>query len=163
MTSRTFLDNSFDQGLISNRWHRILGVPIDAADEILVFAYRRQAELDERQIPWYLSCLHYVASQRNSETLATLIATEKSAGRYDTFELGDAYRYLGFEISNGLPEENHVIGTFNSRLEDTAPQQQAELRRSLQIIGDHLNSPKILAIATDSKLADRGSFPKDLS
>lgn len=149
-TNRMYFHLAYYQLLNCKRWHRVLGVPADAADELFIFAYQRQIEQDEHQIPWYLSCLQYLATQRNSETLSTQVATEKSAGRYDTFELQDAYRYLGFDISNQIPDEDHVIGTFISRLENTAPQQQTELRRSLQIIGEHMNSSKILAVASDS-------------
>ncbi|KAL9108363.1 MAG: hypothetical protein Q9227_006823 [Pyrenula ochraceoflavens] len=91
---------------------------------------------------------------RNSETLVTLLVTEKSEGNHDTLELQDAYHFLNFDPAYPPGDENFIIGNFRSRLESSAPSQESDLRRSLLIIGRQMNSQKIIAVAEDDNPND---------
>jgi len=76
------------------------------------------------------------------------VALEQSAGKYDVRQLADAYRYFGFHVGNPPSEDEHIIGTFQARMQD-APMQESAMREQLKIIGSHRKSKKILEVAED--------------
>lgn len=78
------------------------------------------------------------------------VAIERSAGKFDFHQLTEAYRYFGFNVDSSPSDDAHIIGTFQSRMQD-APMQAAQMREQLRIIGTHRNSTKILHIAEDGK------------
>ena len=115
---------------------------------MVVFAYREQCRSDPENIPLYLSYLTECANQRNSVLLQTQVAFERSQGKIDYQELRDAYRYFGLHVDGPLLDDDHIIGTFQSRVQD-APKQEAEMREQLKLIGSHRKSKRILSIAED--------------
>jgi ubiquitin carboxyl-terminal hydrolase 25/28 len=127
-----------------------LGIPPDASDDLIIFAYRKQVERDPASTHLYLTYLDQVAHERSSEALQTEIAIERSAGKFDFRQLNDAYRYFGFHVESPPSDDLHIIGTFQSRVQD-APMQQSQMREHLKIIGTHRNSKKILDIAEDCR------------
>jgi ubiquitin carboxyl-terminal hydrolase 25/28 len=128
----------------------VLGIPPDASDDLIAFAYRKQVEKDSVNRHLYLTYLIQVADDRSSEALQTEVAIERSAGKFDFRQLTDAYRYFGFNVESPPSDDAHIIGTFQSRVQD-APMQELQMREQLKIIGSHRNSNKILAIAEDCK------------
>lgn len=127
-----------------------LGIPPDASNDLINFAYRKQVETDPANTHIYLTYLIQIADDRSSETLQTEVAIERSAGKFDFRQLNDAYRYFGFYVESPPSDDAHIIGTFQSRVQD-APMQELQMREQLKIIGSHRNSNKILAIAEDCK------------
>lgn len=90
---------------------------------------------------YYFECLQDLANGRKSEELQVHVATLGSQGFYSRREVEAAYRYF-----NILPEhaihlnDDHIIGSFKSRLSDMSPSMAEETRRQLRIIGDARNS-----------------------
>ena len=76
------------------------------------------------------------------------VALERSEGKFDYQQLSDAYRYFGHPAEGSLLDDEHIIGTFQSRAQDS-PKQEAEMRGQLKIIGAHRRSKQILGIADD--------------
>ena len=132
----------------SKSYYTALGVPADIYEGFVFFAYREQCRSDPENIPLYLSYLTECANQRNSHELQTQVAFERSAGTIDYQELTDAYRYFGLHVKGPLLDDDHIIGTFQSRVQD-APKQEAEMREQLKLIGRHRKSKQILSIAED--------------
>ena len=125
-----------------------LGIPPDASDDLVIFAYRKQVETQPDSTHFYLSFLVQIADDRTSEALQTEVAIERSAGKFDFNQLANAYRYFGFHVESPPSEDAHIIGTFQSRVQD-APMQASQMREHLKIIGSHRKSNIILDIAED--------------
>lgn len=128
-----------------------LGIPEDASDRLVIFAYEKQKQTDSAQTPWYLSYLRNIFQARRSEILETHIATELSAGRFDAEQLTGAYSYFGLSMQGQQTDDEHIIGIFQSRLQD-ARLHESEMRERLSIIGEHRQSARIIDFASDSKL-----------
>ena len=125
-----------------------LGSVINFHDNLLSFAYDQQQVTDPANSPYYLQCLQGIAKGRKSESLHTKAAIEESSGKVSLDDIRSAYTALGLDPS--LPvDEDTVIGTFQSRTTD-APRQEAELRRCLKIIGQHMASRRIEDFAADA-------------
>ena len=67
-----------------------LGIPVNASDKLVEFAYYKQVETDVAQGPWYLSYLEQIANSRESEDLQTVVVMQQSAGRITFQQLFDA-------------------------------------------------------------------------
>ena len=130
-------------------WYRGLGVLPDVADEAVIYAYDRQCMNDPEYAHRYLDYLRSIASLRNSEALQLKYVTEESAGKYTTTQLDEAYLYFGFDPRTPPTDEQQIIGTFSSRLED-APMQESDMRRELRVIGTHMRSQRIMDVADES-------------
>ena len=128
----------------------MLGIPLDASDGLVRFAYRKQVERDPGNAHHYLTYLIQIAEGRSSDLLLTEVAIERSSGKFDYRQLTEAYRYFGFYVETPSLDDAHIIGTFQSRLED-APKHESQMREHLKLIGTHRNSRKILNIAEDCK------------
>jgi ubiquitin carboxyl-terminal hydrolase 25 len=128
----------------------VLGIPPDASDDLIKFAYRKQVETDPASAHLYLTYLVQIADDRSSEALQTEVAIDRSAGKFDLHQLTDAYGYFGFYVDSPPSDDAHIIGTFQSRVQD-APMQESQMRQQLKIIGSHRKSTKILDIAEDCR------------
>jgi ubiquitin carboxyl-terminal hydrolase 25/28 len=125
-----------------------LGVEANSSDGCIIDAYERQVETDPEDSVWHLSCLNKIANIRQSEELGVLVATEQSKGLFTIEQVRQAYRYFGFTRED--VDEEHIIGTYKSRLSD-APRQDSEMREQLRIIGQHRQSLRIKDVAKGSK------------
>jgi ubiquitin carboxyl-terminal hydrolase 25 len=131
-----------------------LGVPQDASDAIVRFAYQQQIRTNPKESAMYLTYLRAIVSHRRSELLETLLATEISAGKFDAGQLNDAYRYFSLSPQDENLTDDYIIGNFRSRLEDSV-KHEADMRAHLKIIGLHRQSRKIQDVASDGKLPNR--------
>jgi ubiquitin carboxyl-terminal hydrolase 25 len=129
------------------RCYTALGVPEDAADSLVIFAYEQQVKTDFIQAPWYLSYFKVINNRRSSEALETKLAVELSEGKFDAEQLTDAYIYFGLSLHSPTSDE-HIIGVFQSRLQD-ARVHELEMREQLRMIGVHRQSKKIIETAED--------------
>jgi ubiquitin carboxyl-terminal hydrolase 25 len=125
-----------------------LGIPVNASDELVKFAYHKQVETDVAQAPWYLSYLDQIANNRGSEDLLTVVAIERSDGRVDLQQLSEAYQYFGLRFDSLQTDDDHIIGSFKSRVQDS-PMHETQMRERLRIIGKHRKSTKIQDYADD--------------
>jgi ubiquitin carboxyl-terminal hydrolase 25/28 len=137
------------KGLINLRSRfTALGIPPDASDDLIIFAYRKQTKTDPANTHQYLTYLIQIADDRSSESLQTEVAIERSAGKFDSHQLTNAYRYFGYYIDSPPSDDAYIIRTFQSRVQD-APMQESRMREQLKIIGIHRKSTTILDIAED--------------
>jgi A repeated domain in UCH-protein len=135
---------------IAYSYYSSLGVPQDASDELVSYAYREQIRTNAREGPIYLTYLRQIAEERRSELLETLVATQYSAGNFDSEQLNDAYRYFAFyPRDNGLTDDL-ILGTFQARLQDSS-KHEADMRAHLRIIGTHRHSQRIKGVAEDGE------------
>lgn len=81
---------------------------------------------------------------------------EESSGKVSAEDVRNAYKALGLGLETEFLDEDHIIGTFQSRAADS-PRQEPELRRALQIIGHDLSSQKIQFVA-DKSMIDHSPF-----
>jgi ubiquitin carboxyl-terminal hydrolase 25 len=130
-----------------------LGISPDAADSLLIYAYRRQISTDASNVPFYYEFLRDVALERRSEALQTEVGVEESLGRFSAKALEEAYSSFGLSRKAYL-DDDHIIGIFTSRLMDM-PVQETELRNSLRIIGAWRKSPRIQAVADNGQSDSR--------
>ena len=141
-----------------HRCYTALGVPEDAADSLVIFAYEQQVKTDVIQAPWYLSYFKAINSVRSSEALETKLAVELSDGKFDAEQLVEAYNYFGLSLDSSASDED-IIGMFQSRLED-ARTHEFEMREQLRMIGVHRQSKMIIDTVEDGEnaLARDGTF-----
>ena len=111
---------------------------------------------DPEGTPYYLQALQGIAAGRNSEDLQTSVAIEASSGKVNASDIRKAYRTLGLALGSDYLDDDHIIGTFQSRAADS-PRQEPELRQALQIVGQHRSSQSIQAMASKSMM-DSASF-----
>ena len=125
-----------------------MGVEPTASDGLVIYAYKWQIATDPLRTAWYLSYLGEIATVRQSEEILFEIVVQKSQGRFDLEQVQNAYRYFGFTTDTA--DDEHIIGTYKSRLSD-APRQDSEMREQLRLIGEHRHSAKIKEIAKGSE------------
>lgn len=100
---------------------------------------------------YYYECLQDLAVGRKSEELQIQVATYGSQGFTSRRELDAAYKSFGIEPAHAKHlNDEHIIGTFRSRLSDISPHMAEDARRQLRIIGDARNSETIRAEASDA-------------
>lgn len=119
----------------------VLGLPQDASDSLVEYAYDQQCETDHGFIPTYLCGLRDISNERGTEALQLKVAIEESKGRVDWNQMAAAYTALGLPVSTDA-NEDHIIGVFNSRLQDS-PAQEAQLREYLRVIGEGIQNKKL--------------------
>ncbi|KAK5957548.1 ubiquitin-specific protease ubp2 [Knufia fluminis] len=130
-----------------SRAFTILGIPEDASDDLIVWAYQRQMALenDAMQTAKLMTALEDVQKQRQSEKLSEQVAIEWSQGRYGEQAISDAFRSFGISPDADLSDEV-ILGNFEARLSD-APAQEQQMRESLARIGDYRKSQKLVDYA----------------
>lgn len=118
---------------------------------MILFAFARQTHVDPGNRNFYFECLHDLATGRKSEMLETQVAVLSSQGFLKKGEIESAYRYFGIDPNHaGLLNDEHIIGTYKSRLSDMGVAAAEETRRQLRIIGDARDSSLIRAEASDA-------------
>jgi ubiquitin carboxyl-terminal hydrolase 25 len=115
----------------------------------LSFAYDCQRFCDPENAPHYFESLRSLAEIRQSEPLSTKVALLESKGEISSRDITQAYEYFGLRADGLDMEDDYIIGTYKSRVED-APRQQAEMRERLRIIGKARRSEKIQYVASNS-------------
>lgn len=134
---------------LRRRFYPSLGAKLDFRDDLIKFAYERQLISDPEGTPYYLQALQGIAAGRNSEDLQTTVAIEASSGKVSAHDIRKAYNALGLDLGSEYLDDDHIIGTFQSRAADS-PRQEPDLRRALQIVGQHRCSPSIQSMASKS-------------
>lgn len=127
------------------RYYAGLGALADFADDLMVFAYDRQREVDPHNASFYLECLQEIANARQSESLQTKVALIESSGEVSRRDIQQAYNY--FQVDRTW-DDNSIIGVFQARVAD-APMQEAEARQCLRVIGVSRESESIQAAASN--------------
>ncbi|KAL8814923.1 MAG: hypothetical protein Q9223_005893 [Gallowayella weberi] len=128
-------------------WFPSLGARLDFHDDLIKFAYERQLFSDPEGLPYYLEALQGIAKGRESEELQTSVAIEASSGKVSAEDIRNAYKALGIDLEAEILYDDYIIGNFQSRAADS-PRQEPELRRALQIIGQHRSSQTIQSMAS---------------
>ena len=107
--------------------------------------------MDVENRSYYFECLHDLATGRKSEELQIHVAMLGSQGFTSKREIERAYRYFNIEPAHAVHiNDEHIIGTYKSRLSDTSPSMADDTRRQLRIIGDARDSDLIRAEASDA-------------
>lgn len=105
----------------------------DFHDELIVFAYDRQVEVDPDNAAYYLECLQGICEgRRDSEDLQTKVLMEQTADKFSDRDIRAAYRSLG--VAAHLDDET-ILGAFQARLSDAPGHQEQELREALKVVG----------------------------
>ena len=115
-------------------------------DELIIFAYERQTEVDPQNTAYYLECLQGIARGRNSEDLDTKTIMEQTSDKVSKSDIRNAYKELGLP-RDGVDEDT-ILGTFQARLADAPKHQEEDLRRALNIIGADRVSGRIQEAAS---------------
>lgn len=132
------------------RFYAGLGALLDFHDELIIYSYKRQIDVDVHATPYYLECLQGLGEGRKSEALQTHVAIEASNEKISFKDIRGAYQDLGLtHLANHLDEDT-IIGTFQARV-SSSPKQEAELRRALKIVGQHRWSNKIQLVAANGE------------
>lgn len=65
-------------------------------------------------------------------------------------EISNAYKFFNLNPANVISDD-YIIGQFKSRMEDTGPSAQPELKLQLRILGNARGSQRLLDTATDGE------------
>lgn len=118
---------------------------------MILYAFARQTAVDVENRSYYFECLQDLANGRKSEELQMQVAVLGSQGFNSRREVEAAYRYFNIQPAHAVHlNDDHIIGSFKSRLSDMSPSMAEETRRQLRIIGDARNSATIRAEAADA-------------
>jgi ubiquitin carboxyl-terminal hydrolase 25/28 len=132
-------------------YYASLGAIGDFSDPLILFAFARQTAVDVENRSYYYECLQDLAVGRKSEELEMQVAMLGSQGFTSRREVDAAYRYFGIDPIHAIHiNDDHIVGTFKSRLSDMSPSMAEETRRQLRIIGDSRDSATIRAEAADA-------------
>jgi ubiquitin carboxyl-terminal hydrolase 25/28 len=130
------------------RYYASLGAVGDFSDALILFAFARQTAVDVDNKSYYYECLADLAVGRKSEELEMQVAVLGSQGFTTRREVDTAYRYFGIDPSHAIHlNDEHIIGTFKSRLSDVSAAMVEDTRRQLRIIGEARDSAVIRAEA----------------
>jgi ubiquitin carboxyl-terminal hydrolase 25/28 len=128
-----------------------LGALADFDDSLILFAFSRQVAVDIDNKDYYFECLQDLAAGRQSETLGVQVALLASQGLISKRDAQRAYQYFGINPAHAsVIGDEHIIGSFKSRLSDISPLQAEEARKQLRVLGDVRNSDRIRAEAAGS-------------
>lgn len=153
MIQRTILHAAgfFGLTVYRARFYAALGATSDFHDDLIIFCYERQIDVDPHGASYYLECLQGLGEGRKSEALQTQVAIEASKEKISLKDIRQAYQDLGINNdSTTRLDDDTIIGTFQSRVSNS-PKQEAELRRALKIIGQERHSGKIQSIAANGR------------
>ncbi|KAH8727110.1 hypothetical protein GQ44DRAFT_612430 [Phaeosphaeriaceae sp. PMI808] len=129
-------------------YYASLGAVGDFSDALILFAFAQQTAVDVESRSYYYECLQDLAVGRKSEELEMQVAVLGSQGFTTRREVDAAYQYFGIEPLHAAHlNDDHIIGTFKSRLSDMSPSLAEETRRQLRIIGAARGSQAINAEA----------------
>ena len=123
------------------RFYAGLGTLRNFHDELIIFAYQRQIDVDPANTGYYLECLQGIARGRNSDELETKTVMEKTSDKISNSDVRNAYKELGIPTKD--IDDDTVLGLFQARLADAPKHQEEDLRRALKIIGADRVSRKI--------------------
>lgn len=133
------------------RYYASLGALADFDDSLILFAFSRQVAVDIENKAYYFECLQDLAAGRDSETLGMQVALLASQGLISKRDTSRAYQYFGIDPGHAdIISDEHVIGSFKSRLSDISPMQAEEARKQLRVLGDVRDSERIRAEAAGS-------------
>jgi len=129
-----------------------LGAMPDFSDSLLEFCFRQQVANYPQSSAYFFDCLSGIAQKRNTEELSMAVAMLASEGYVTQEEVLQAYRYLGFRADAALTiSDDQVLGSFNSRLENSPRHQESDLREKLRIIGRARGSSDLVSAADNGK------------
>ncbi|EOA89752.1 ubiquitin-specific protease ubp2 [Exserohilum turcicum] len=132
-------------------YYASLGALADFDDSLILFAFSRQVAVDIENKAYYFECLQDLAAGRQSETLAVEVALLASQGLISKRDSRRAYEYFGIDPAHAdVIGDDHIIGSFRSRLADISTLQAEEARKQLRVLGDVRGSDKIKAEASGS-------------
>jgi ubiquitin carboxyl-terminal hydrolase 25/28 len=135
-------------------WYAGLGSLGDFSDELLAFAFDRQAATDAVGGPYYYDCISKIAKKRNSEVLEIKVATLASEGYFGQEDVTKAYRYFAMDPRQAhLYSDDNIRGMFESRLVSVQPWQEPEMRETLRIIGCSRGSKELQDAAANGECA----------
>lgn len=146
----TYIYFVFSLTVRCERFYAGLGAISDFHDDLIIYSYGRQTDVDPSGTPYYLECLQGLGEGRKSEALQTQAAIEASNEKTSLKDVRRAYQDLGFQYRSTFLDDDTIIGTFQARV-SSSPKQQAELRRALKIIGQDRWSNKIQQVAANGK------------
>ncbi|KAI8147774.1 hypothetical protein BJV82DRAFT_664137 [Fennellomyces sp. T-0311] len=128
--------------------YRVLGTVPGAMDDLVVWLYRKMVEENPNSAGTAMDCLVSVAESRNSETLVTEVAMERSQGRLGDKEVKDAYSHFGFtepdKVDDGL-----LAGVYEVKLADE-PNHQAEHKLKMSTIAEARGSKALLDLVLNT-------------
>lgn len=137
--------------LTLNSYYASLGALADFDDSLILFAFSRQVAVDIDNKDYYFECLQDLATGRQSETLGVQVALLASQGLISKRDAQRAYQYFGINPAHAsVIGDDHIIGSFKSRLYDISPLQAEEARKQLRVLGDVRDSERIRAEAAGS-------------
>ena len=137
--------------LTLNSYYASLGALADFDDSLILFAFSRQVAVDIDNKDYYFECLQDLAAGRQSETLGVQVALLASQGLISKRDAQRAYQYFGINPAHAsVIGDEHIIGSFKSRLSDISPLQAEEARKQLRVLGDVRDSERIRAEAAGS-------------
>lgn len=137
--------------LTLNSYYASLGALADFDDSLILFAFSRQVAVDIDNKDYYFECLQDLAAGRQSETLGVQVALLASQGLISKRDAQRAYQYFGINPAHAsVIGDEHIIGSFKSRLSDISPMQAEEARKQLRVLGDVRDSERIRAEAAGS-------------
>jgi ubiquitin carboxyl-terminal hydrolase 25/28 len=129
-----------------------LGAAQDFSTDLLLYSFRRQTEYDPVKSPYYYDCLTAIAKKNQTDDMNMQLALLASEGFVSRAEVRDAYRYLGFNVSDiAKLTDQDVLGHFESYLESSHHSRESELRERLKIIGKARGSSLLTNAAENGK------------
>ncbi|KAI7287681.1 cysteine proteinase [Hortaea werneckii] len=119
-----------------NAYFASLGSLPDFADNLVEFAYDRQAMCDPERLPYYFECLQVISESRQTEQLQMKVATLESQDLVSRRDLHAAYRYLNIPQSEASKlDDQRVLELFQAQQPDLGPAGAEEARQALYRIG----------------------------
>lgn len=138
----------------SEEYYLGLGAVSDFSDSLIQFCYQQQRLHRPDASSYFFDCLAALAQKRDSEDLTLTATVSVSDGYTSTEEVLQAYRYLGFKPDEVINlHDDQILGSFNSRLDNSSRHQESELREKLKIVGRSRGSENLVSAAENGKLA----------
>ena len=123
---------------------------------------------DPKNAPKYLDALATICNDRQTEELTTLVASERSTGRWATSDLQQAYVALGLpdiHLSASTISEDTIMQSFNDRLDSSAPVDQKQaVREAMKLIANVRDSDflrSVLSSREDFTAEDFAMSPEE--
>jgi hypothetical protein len=127
-----------------------LGILADFPAQYIIWAFRQQVERDPANAFFYYDSFYAITQLLQNEDLDIELGILASEGYVGQEYLREAYRCFALDWATDIADEQ-IMGLFQSRMESSARDREAELRQHLAVIARHRQSANLSDAAENGK------------
>ncbi|KAK9462669.1 uncharacterized protein V1516DRAFT_670846 [Lipomyces oligophaga] len=134
-----------------------LGAVPDFSDNLIEATFEFQNSCDPTNASYYLECLQFISTARDSEELQIQVSQLRSLGATTRADLQKAYEELSI-VDPSQFDDSMILGIYKARVQDSSPNAVSKLRTALQTIANDRNSELLKSTLAVDNLNEESSY-----